>query len=86
MCRTTLRTNFAWLQGVVTFDGLLITANSTMNTTSIYGLNYTITFAAASVSGITSWDVAVNIRCSKALSSHKGIMSMCMSKQSIFRV
>ena len=84
MYQTTLRTNcVAWLQGVVTFDGLLITANATMNTTSIYGLNYTITFAAASVSGITSWDVAVNIRCSTALlSSHKGIMSMCMSPQS----
>ena len=51
-----------WLQGVVTFDGLIITANSTMNTTNVYGLNYTITFSAASVSGITSWHVPINIR------------------------
>lgn len=50
------------LQGVVTFDGLIITANSSMNTTGAYGLNYTITFSAASISGITSWDVPVNIR------------------------
>ena len=33
-----------------------------MNTTNVYGLNYTISFSAASVSGITSWDVAVNVR------------------------
>ena len=50
------------MQGVVTFDGLIITANSSMNTTGAYGLNYTITFSAASTSGITSWDVPVNIR------------------------
>ncbi|KAL0048014.1 hypothetical protein WJX82_005700 [Trebouxia sp. C0006] len=50
------------VDGVVTFDGLIITANSTMNTTSTYGLNYTVTFAAASISGISSWDVAINIR------------------------
>lgn len=50
------------LQGVVTFDGLIITANSSMNTTSAPGLNYTITFSAASTSGITSWDVPINIR------------------------
>ena len=50
------------LQGVVTFDGLIITANTSMNTTNAFGLNYTITFSAASISGITSWDVPINIR------------------------
>ena len=50
------------MQGVVTFDGLIITANYSMNSTSAYGLNYTITFSAASISGITSWDVPINIR------------------------
>ena len=51
------------VQGVVTFDGLIITANSTMNTTSAHGLNYTVTFSAASISGISSWDVPINVRC-----------------------
>ena len=55
------------LQGVVTFDGLIITANSSMNTTSASGLNYTITFSAASTAGITSWDVPINIRLAKPL-------------------
>ena len=50
------------LQGVVTFDGLIITANSSMNTTGMYGLNYTITFSATSLAGIDSWDIPVNIR------------------------
>ena len=54
--------SFVSVQGVVTFDGLIITANSSMNSTAAYGLNYTITFSAASLSGITSWDVPINIR------------------------
>lgn len=49
----------------MTFDGLIITANSSMNTTSASGLNYTITFSAASTSGIASWDVPINIRLAK---------------------